>query len=326
MPGYTLENFDGLYEHTIKPKLSVIEANRKRVLRKMLLIWGIAVIAVFAVYFYPPITEYLSFAEIPIILPIIISAVIFAVTYCTLKSKYELRFKRMIIKDLVELISDDLEYCPEQYVSKADFLNSKIFSNNIDDVIGDDLIVGRVSNIKCRFSELHAYKRTRRTSNSKSGTKYIFSGIFFIIDTDNFFKGETFIFPDSAERLLGATIGRKLQSLKKVFSNAKLVVFDDKAFEKNFAVFSSDSTEAKSLLSSSFIGRLNCLKEKIKGNISMSFVGKSIYIALPKQKNYLQPRFFRTAIKKSILENYLIQLLLITGIVDDLNININYKS
>jgi hypothetical protein len=67
--------------------------------------------------------------------------------------------------------------------------------------------------------------------------------------------------------------------------------------------------------------RLTELKEKSGSKIYLSFIASKIFIAIPLNKDLFEPNVFSSGIKQDYLRNYYDSLHLITGIVEDLNLN-----
>jgi hypothetical protein len=135
------------------------------------------------------------------------------------------------------------------------------------------------------------------------------------------FKTETFILPDTAERLFGF-LGKKLQEMTASSSRGELVNLESPEFEKLFVVYGKDQIEARYILSPSLMERIVSFKNKTGKNIHMSFVDNNIFIAISYKKNLFEPRVFKTIIDLEPIQEYYEDIKLMTDIVEDLNLNL----
>ena len=313
-----LLRFEKNYKNELKPKLLLLEKDRKKILKKILFVW--CIIAVIDVIVCIIVMDYSKTKEIGILfLPNIIAFLAAGVLYLSLIKKYQTNFKKKIIGNLVKLISEDAEYYPESHIPETDFRESKLYTRKFNRFMGSDLVFGKLVDTLFKFSELYVVHKTG--SGKKEKNKKIFRGTFFIADFNKHFKGKTLIYTDKAERILGSVIGRKLQSISRSFSANKLVELEDSEFEKRFSVYSSDQVEARYILSSSLMQSITELDKKTKGRIQLSFINGVVNIAIPQRKSYLKPKVFKSIVKKNLLIGYFNYLILIIGIVDDLSLN-----
>ena len=142
--------------------------------------------------------------------------------------------------------------------------------------------------------------------------------VFFIADFNKHFKSRTLVLPDTAEKLFGK-FGQKLQSMS--FSRGKLIKLEDPEFEKEFCVYGNDQVESRYILSMSLMRRILEFKKKWETKIYLSFVDSKVYIAISLNKNLFEPKLFKTIVNYSFIEENITYLLLLIGIVEDLNLN-----
>ncbi|MCF6365497.1 MAG: DUF3137 domain-containing protein [Bacteroidales bacterium] len=191
-----------------------------------------------------------------------------------IKRKLYLTIKEKVIKKLIEAISPDFEYFPQKHVSREMFKKSQ-FIKHYSYYKGEDLFVGIYNNIYVEYSELHISQKRDKS------TVTVFKGPFYYIQTKNNFEGRTVVVPDFAEKLLGK-FGRALQKMN--FSRDALIKIDNEVFEKQFAVFSSNESEAKLILSDELISFL--LREKSKAKqVYFGFSKNEIYFGIYNSKD-----------------------------------------
>ncbi len=154
-------------------------------------------------------------------------------------------------------------------------------------------------------------------SNRKEHQSIIFKGIFFVADFNKYFDGHTVVLPDTAEKMLGS-LGQSLQSMS---SRGELVKLEDPEFEKEFCVYSDDQVEARYILSPSLMKRIVDFKRKWNTKVYLSFRDSKVYIAIKMDKNLFETRLFKSIVDYNFIEQNIRFLTLLTGIVEDLNLN-----
>lgn len=155
------------------------------------------------------------------------------------------------------------------------------------------------------------------TEISENERVVIFRGIFFVADFNKNFNGHTVVLPDTAERMLGK-FGQSLQSMS---SRGQLIRLEDPEFEKEFCVYSDDQVEARYILSTSLMQRIIEFKRKWNTKIYLSFRNSNVYIAISMSKNLFETRLFKSVQDYKFIEENIQFLILITGIIEDLNLN-----
>lgn len=242
--------------------------------------------------------------------------------------EYRQNFKRQVIGRMVQAYDPNLSYYPDRGISREEFRASRIYPSRIDRYNNEDLFTGVVGETAFRFSELHAeYKTTTTDSKGRRRTTYhtIFKGIFFVADFNKHFNGMTFVLPDNAESMLGG-IGRMFQEWGSKLDGrpGEMVQLEDPEFEKLFAVQSTNQVEARYILSLSLMRRLSEFRQHMDVPIALSFVDSNIYIAIATRKNHFEPPSFLTGsaqLTRAEFEEYLEDIRLAEGIVEDLNLN-----
>jgi len=241
-----------------------------------------------------------------------------AVGYRFLTHDYRAAFKEQIIRPLIRAIDGGLHYTPNASVPRELFDFSHLFQSRIDRYRGNDLVRGSVEGIALQFSDIHAEHRTRDAKGREHWTT-IFRGLFVVADFNKHFQGRTLVLPDTAEKLLGSVIGGMLQS--RNMSRDALVKMDDPAFEKAFVVYGSDQIEARYILTHTMMARLLKLKRDTDSDISVSFHGEKIMIAIDYGKDLFEPTLFRSLLSVEQAMDYIKTLKSSIGIVEELKLN-----
>lgn len=307
-------DFKEFYETKLVPELKILDRERKQVDRRVILIVLITVIVIIAEsrlipedasdwkFMVQPVTGIIGFVFISIV-----------------SKNYRLNFKNKIISGITGFIDESLTYTPEGSVAREEFSRSGIFQKSCDSFKGEDHFKGRIDKTDIEFSEVVAKHVTVTGSGSKRREHYttIFKGIFFVADFNKHFASHTVVLPDTAEKLLGK-FGQSLQSMS---SRGKLIKLEDPGFEKEFCVYSEDQVEARYILSTSLMQRIVEFKRKWKTKIYLSFRDSKVYIAISLNKNLFETRLFKTVVDYNFIEENMRYLILLTGIVEDLNLN-----
>jgi hypothetical protein len=229
------------------------------------------------------------------------------------------RYKREAIGSLVKFIGPDLEYQPQQGISRDEYVQSGIFLTGGDVYTCEDLVSGKMGSTAIRFSEVHAQAKQTTQEDGKTQTTYetLFRGIFFSADFNKHFNGRTVVLTDQAERFMGG-LGTMFQKMNVV--RDPLIKMDSVDFEKAFAVYGTDPVEANYILSPSLMERILAFKQR-SGNIQMSFVNSNVYISIPIKENLFEPKILTSMIDAKSSERYFDYLQMVTGIVEELNLN-----
>jgi hypothetical protein len=314
----TIEDFKRYYENDLRPSLEVLEGERKTSLRKT----GIASIVIAMVAL--GIAGFLMHSGAPPMAMLItagIAAALVVGAFFLFTKDFKRNFKNTIIRQVIAYVSEDLSYAPMGKISRSEFESSTLFKKRSDRYKGEDLVEGKVDKTRIRFSELHAeYKTTTTNSKGHRQTHWhtIFKGIFFSADFNKHFQGRTVVLPDSAEKLFGR-LGKKLQSMN--MNRDDLVKLEDPEFEKEFVVYATDQVEARYILSPALMRRILEFKRKMKVPIHIGFVNANLYMALSTRKNMFEPRILRTILNFELVREYLEDVMLAVGIVEEMNLN-----
>lgn len=227
------------------------------------------------------------------------------------------RFKSEVIGKVVKFVDPSLEYHPSSGISRSEYEQSRIFLTSGDRYMSEDLVSGTVEKTKVRFSEVHTQKKDTTDNAKKPDWVTLFKGILFVADFNKHFKGRTVVLTDQAERTLGAlgTMFQKMNGMRD-----PLIKFENIEFEKAFAVYGTDPIEAHYILSPALTERIMSLKT-LMGGIQLSFVESSVFVSIPTRKNFFEARIFSKFENYQMLESYHRQLQLVTGIVENLNLN-----
>jgi hypothetical protein len=309
----TMAEFQQFYDTELRPVLEGFEARRKKICWTLVIV-TVAALAVVGLLFAVGLQA--------AVLGGIVAVGIVVLTYWLLTRGFVPEFKREVIARVVEFCDPGLSYSPQRHITEQQFRQSRIFEHRIDRFQGEDHVSGRIGQTDIEFSEIHAqYKTTTTDSKGRRRTHWhtIFKGLFFIGDFNKHFRTSTIVLPDVAERFLGF-LGTMLQEWNFTQSGS-LVKLEDPEFEQEFAVYGEDQVEARYVLSPSLMRRIVDFKRKTGNQICLSFVASNIYLGMSTDRNLFEPRIFQTLLDFNLVRQYLEDLELAVGIVEDLNLN-----
>jgi hypothetical protein len=312
------DDFIKLYSNNLAPILRDLESERKALL---VLFWtGIVFLIAsapgFALLFRTGQWIYSLAAA-----PFAFVAIYQFYRFSQKKRDYAAEFKNSVIRELVALIDPRLDYFPHRHIDENDYRESDIFRNRIDRFLGDDLVEGALGATRFRFSELkHEEKHETTDSKGRRQTRWVtvFKGIFFIADFNKHFLGRTYVVPDARGSLLG--IGKLFE--KWSFGRGEIVELENPEFEKLFTVYGTDQVEARYILTPSLMERLVNFRNKADTRVHISFIHSKLFVALSIGRNLFEPKIFSSGVQSGYLRDYFRYLALVSGIVDDLNLNL----
>lgn len=301
------QDFNVLYE-SLQPELVKLEAKRQELKAKGTksgLTWGgICCILCIGLCIYGGLG-----AASLIIAPVIGGIILF---FC-IQSKggeLSLHYKTNIIAVIISRLCENATFEPEKGISENTFAGSGLFAVSPDRYNCEDLIQGRIGATEFRCSEIHAEEK-RVTTNGKGQTRTvwidIFKGFFFIADFQKEFKGQTTVYRNS---------------WIKLHFGEQRVKLENPEFENSFDVYSNDQVEARYLLTPSLMERLLLLDRKFPGKITLSFRNSNVIIAIPDSTNHFEASIWQSMLKSNTLQYEFNTLCLLTGIVNDLNLNL----
>ena len=308
-------NFRDFYETTLRSDLEIIDRERKKVNKRVLTIISATVAAVILEIVLIPSRAGMLKAVLPMI-----TGFAGLVTTGIVSKNYRKEYKSKIIARITNFLDEGLAYTPDAVIPVSEFLKSDIFSLSVDSYTGEDHFRGKIGKTDIEFSEVTA--KHLNITQSEKGTRQeyttIFSGVFIIADFNKDFITRTLVLPDTAEKLFGK-FGQTLQSIGA--GKRKLVRLENPEFEKEFCVYGEDQVEARYILTPSLMERILAYKRKWKSRMSLSFCDSKVYIAISMNKNLFEARIFKPVADFSFMEENLRFLILLTEIVEDLNLN-----
>lgn len=222
-----------------------------------------------------------------------------------LGKKYFENFKEGLLKKLFELSAPEFQYFPNSCVADTLFIESG-FVNRHSEYSGEDLFQGIINEIPVEFSEITVSFKSYTDRRKLRKGKTVFKGVFYAFSWNKTFAGVTQILPDKMEKLFGGlgTLVQKMNSSALLGDGRdSLVKFDNKDFEKEYAVYSDNEMEARSIISEPLMIFLLDLKKNTNAKVYFSFVGNKVFLGIHNNKDILKVG----NINESVTENGFLQ-------------------
>ena len=222
-----------------------------------------------------------------------------------LGKKYFENFKESLLKKLFELSAPEFQYFPNSCVADTLFIESG-FVNRYSEYSGEDLFQGIINEIPVEFSEITVSFKSYTDRRKLRKGKTVFKGVFYAFSWNKTFSGVTQILPDKMEKLFGGlgTLVQKMNSSALLGDGRdSLVKFDNKDFEKEYAVYSDNEMEARSIISEPLMIFLLDLKKNTNAKVYFSFVGNKVFLGIHNNKDILKVG----NINESVTENGFLQ-------------------
>ena len=327
--------FQAFYRTTLVPIAEALEAERKKIVKKIYLAAAAAIVftILYSVFNPSRVSEkklgphgptqytYTGGWSSALFYVGIAGALGYFFWYRPKLRDFKSRFKNEVIARIVKFSDEGLEYIPTDGISRSEFMQSTIFDTGGDRYLSDDLVSGKIGSTAIRFSEVHTQEKQEIKSEGSSlglkRWKTLFKGVVFIADFNKHFKGRTVVLTDQAEKTFGS-LGTMFQKLNS--TRDPLVKMENLDFEKAFVVYSSDATEAHYILTPSLMERIVNLKSRLS-SIQLAFYNSVVFVSVPIKENLFEANMFRSLAGHNQMETYFMQLQMFIGVVEELNLN-----
>jgi hypothetical protein len=315
------EELKAFYDNRLLDKLKGLEEARKNVKNSFFLTVFLISIPILAFIFVAQEDENSLLVPLVMILSValFITGLVFLYKSNKKRKQYRIRYKNEVVCEVVKAIDPDWNYAPDDRISEGEYNSSDLFRQEYDRYKGDDLISGKIEKTDFRCSELHTqYKEVTTDSKGNRQERWvtIFRGLFFHADFNKNIQAKTYIQPDTSEKLLGK-LGQKLQFSTK----GKLVKLENPEFEKIFAVFSTDQTEARYILTPAIMEALVNIYKLYGRKMHLSFIDTRVYVALSFNKSLFEPKIFSSGVNFEDVEFMFNLFMMNATIIHELSLN-----
>ena len=270
-----LSQFKEHYELHLKDDLELLEQERLTIKRKVLRrLYFLLIVLVLLIAFIAVSDKDMPVHEaLLIILCIYFLSIPVLVFYRFYKTYYPFKrtFSEQIVSKLLGMLSPDATHLYDDGISYSDIKQSKIFhfrSKSGYQVVSSDLIKGRNQGAPFKFALVEI----------RTGESTMFNGAFLIIETERVLQGETIIREENNTFYSNTPFTSMLNRLFNF--DAIEIQFDHKEFEAAYSVFTTNETEARSIVTPELMDWLVEFANTIRRRIVLSFVGNTIHVAL----------------------------------------------
>ena len=302
------------------PDIDKIEASRlkyRRQSRKHLAISLVTVAVAVAVALY--VAEGLV-----VFIAVIATLVIVGILWWTMVSSAFGELKKMfheLIRQYVGALLHDSQYIPDMHHSLDEYYESMLYTINVDRESGENYVSGKFDKTELSFSYMHTeYKMETHTKRGTKTTWHtIFRGVFMCADCNKNFEGKTLVLPDTAEKYLGG-FGKWLQ---RQAGNpvGQMVYMENRKFEKEFVVYSTDPVEARYLITPRIQEEILNIKKILNTDFRLSFVNGHIFTAISRDAIF-RLKSSLSFTDPDTLKHYLKDILKLLTLIHLLDLNI----
>ena len=340
------DTFQQEFEHEFKSELSELEDIRKKLLLKVsaiALFWGLLFLSallfvtwkIYQIYIqeFRTSNDYeIIFAGIGLTLFFYFLAGLFLykrrqkMIYKYLyHGAYAFRYKKELVEKAIPVMLNGFSYDAEAGIPRTDFTQSgfPLFSNP-SRYYSAGAIKGKVGTATFTFAEVLAEEYIR-DENSNGQYSDLFRGIFFTVDFNKNPQWNTLVYPDTVKYFSSFLLGKLSQEKHFAKGNYQRVKLEDVEFEKYFEVYGTDQTDSRYVLSTALMARIVDYRKKSKNALQFSFKGAKVYFGIyyPMEKTLFTPPLMKSVYDLSPLNDYIVDVRLMTDIVKELNLNSN---
>jgi len=222
-------------------------------------------------------------------------------------------YKQLVVGRVVKALGDGLTYRAESSLDRRHFLALELFPDQPTSFTSEDEIGGRKANVAYSIHEVRA---TRRQGKQ---TVTIFHGLMVRLDFNKNFRGRTTVVPNGA----GNAGGSLLADLLHFGSSPRKqqVTLENPDFENIFDVYSTDDQEARYLLTPKLMELvLAANATNSDGQLRLSFLENSLYVAVPSCGNHLEASLSETVTPDSAIGDLAEVIAFAERLVDELQL------
>ncbi len=235
-------------------------------------------------------------------------------------------FSTMLIPELIKRFNMqhdvELQYSILSGISQSTFESCGLFRHP-NKYKSTELLNGKIGKTQFQCASVLAQEvRQNIYGHNRKDTVTIFSGLFFIADSNKNFNGTTFVIPDAVEALLGQT-GHSLRELfaRHRFGRCELVSMEDPNFERNFAIYSTDQIEVRYLLTPLLMQQILAIRNKWNCPIHIAFIYGKLFMGIDTPQNWFEPPSVFTSVSAEVIQLAHHKILMMLSLVDQLGLN-----
>lgn len=312
----TQEQLQTLFETQLKPILSELEIKRKKIVvyyYVAMVFYALMVVGFIVTIYYRNNPKPLWL--IPILIGVVIGLILSNKGYkLGQKNGYYASYKKHIVSKIFQVIDPAWTYDEKSSVNESEYKASKLFPQEFNRFVGDDLVYGKIDKTDFRSSEVNTVNVLK--SEDRKTTHPVFRGYFFHADFNKNFAAETYV-----DAVLGIETcnARKMQF--KDYANSGEAILENPEFSRLFKIRTTDQVEARYILTPNIMEAMVKLYKTFKEPIHFSFVGTRVYCAIDFSKELFEAPTFKTCISIRQIEKLHSLFMLNATIINKLNLN-----
>lgn len=231
-----------------------------------------------------------------------------------MKEVFVYNYKEAIIKEILDCVNPGAVYNPSQMVSQKDYEFSGLYPRHFEEYSGEDWINGIYKEVTYFCSEVETVRFGGRHNGSRIR---IFKGLFFIAPI-NYKYGATYVWPAN-EVQLPVTIADYHFERYLPLPDIAPIDMNNAEFENYYAVYSSDSLAARTIINVEMMNRMIHFRNQIDRDVRFSFVNGYCFVSIAMKENLFEPSISDPFDKEKIKE-YFFSILLILSIINQLDL------
>jgi hypothetical protein len=218
-------------------------------------------------------------------------------------------FKDKVIRRMVVFCNPGFRYEKDSHITLPAILQSDMLVPKNYDISGSDLIQGVHEGVTFRFSDVRLTHRRLFVSKGEDRDETVFMGSIFIAGFNKKFKHPVFVYPRKT----------KIEYLQKDGDEVRL---ESPSFAQLFRVYSPDQIEARYILSTSLMARIEQLAATMGNQLHIVFAHNSIYIANNNGVDRIEVFWSQSVRKRERLLAYYRELVEQLSVIEELKLNI----
>lgn len=218
-------------------------------------------------------------------------------------------YKNNVVRKVINFCDSSFHYGIQEYVSPGALFGSGMFVDKEYDLTGSDLIRGVYEGVAFDFSDITMSIPRAIALKDEDKDKIIFNGSFFVAEFNKRFKNPVFVYPRK----------KYMNYLQREGEEVRL---ESPEFARLFTVFSPDQIEARYILSTSLMARIERLTEIMGDRLHIVFANNNVYIANNNNEDRFERIWSHTVKDKTLLVRYFNELNEQLSIIHELKLNI----
>lgn len=284
--------FHSYFYNNILKNLQKFERKRKSALVKYQLLIGLSVLVmgIALIVGFSNILKTVNDQKAILEIGFFISMVIVTAAY-KYKKSFEKEVKKGVINSFLSFFGD-FHWSMDEHIPEEDIEYSKLITK-FTRLESDDYFEGVHDGVKITISEMKLINKdnfgtvvdtlhdpSEFYENKRDNEITVFRGLFIKLSLNKLLNSHTIIIENTS------AVDKFFSALSKERSGMEKVELEDVEFNKQFSVFSEDQTEARYILTTTFMERFKHLKDIFQtNNIKASFQTNAVLIAIESYKD-----------------------------------------